>query len=62
MDKEKFLEKVIKAGFKAELNEGIVKIYVENASQIKETTNEILKLVKENKYDKSFGITTFKAA
>lgn len=62
MDKEKFLEKVIKAGFKAELNEGIVKIYVENASQIKETTNEILKLVKENKYDKSFGITTFKVA
>lgn len=56
MKKEKFLEKVKNKNYNAVLEEGIVKIFVENASDIKPIYKEIKELAKTNKYDKSFGI------
>ncbi len=56
MKKEKFLEKVKNKNYNAILEEGIVKIFVENASDIKPVYKEIKELAKTNKYDKSFGI------
>ena len=57
MKKEKFLEKVSKEGFDAIIEKGVVKVLIKSGLEISDTKEKILKLVKENKYDKSFGIT-----
>ena len=57
MGKENFLEKVSKEGFDAIIEKGVVKVLIKSGLEISDTKEKILKLVKENKYDKSFGIT-----